>query len=192
MEACILSAASGAYFSLSAVLKVVFLSATWHHLFPMSCSGSHMATLALLYNHAAWQWCPLHSIYAAYASMLLWSPYNSKIIHHNSHSFTPHSASLKRKMCKVLNITHWWTTHSINWLHLEWSKYLTPCSRVLHKKVIGSQLVKKFPTIYGTWRSIATFTTARHHLSLSWARSIQSMHTTTPPPKSHFLRSKYH
>jgi hypothetical protein len=27
---------------------------------------------------------------------------------------------------------------------------LTPCSRVLLEKLIGSQLVKKFPTFYGT------------------------------------------
>jgi len=27
---------------------------------------------------------------------------------------------------------------------------LTPCSRVLHEKLIGSQLVKKFPAFYGT------------------------------------------
>jgi hypothetical protein len=53
---------------------------------------------------------------------------------------------------------------------------LTPWSRVLLKKVTGSQLVKKFPAFYGTRRFIDPFTSARH-LSLSWARSIQS----TPP-----------
>jgi len=46
---------------------------------------------------------------------------------------------------------------------LQWTKYLTPWSRV----------VKKFPAFYGTSRFIATFTTDCH-LSLSWARSIQS------------------
>ena len=51
---------------------------------------------------------------------------------------------------------------------------LNPWSRVLLEKLTGSQLVKKFPSFYGTWRFIATFTRARH-LSLSWARSIQSM-----------------
>jgi len=47
---------------------------------------------------------------------------------------------------------------------------LTPCSRVLLEKLIGSQLVKKFPALYGTRRFITAFTSARH-LSLSWARS---------------------
>ena len=46
---------------------------------------------------------------------------------------------------------------------------LTACSRVLLEK-----LVKKFPTVYGTWRFITTFTTARH-LSLFWASWIQSI-----------------
>ena len=51
---------------------------------------------------------------------------------------------------------------------------LTPCSTVLLQKLTGSQLVKKFFTFYGTWRFITAFTSA-HHLSLSWARSIQSI-----------------
>jgi hypothetical protein len=51
---------------------------------------------------------------------------------------------------------------------------LTPWSKVLLEKLTGSQLVKKFPTFYGTRRFITAFTSARH-LPLSWARSIQSM-----------------
>jgi len=51
---------------------------------------------------------------------------------------------------------------------------LTPCSWVLLEKLTGSQLVKKFPEFYGTRRFITAFTSARH-LSLFWARSIQSM-----------------
>ena len=51
---------------------------------------------------------------------------------------------------------------------------LTPCSRVLLEKLTGSQLVKKFPAFYGMRRFITEFTSARH-LSLSWARSIQSI-----------------
>jgi len=51
---------------------------------------------------------------------------------------------------------------------------LTPWSRVLLKKLNGFQLVKKFPTFYGTQRLITTFTSARY-LSLSWASSIQSI-----------------
>jgi len=44
--------------------------------------------------------------------------------------------------------------------------FLTPWSRVLLEKLTGSQLVKKFPTFYGTRRFITAFTSARH-LSLS-------------------------
>jgi hypothetical protein len=42
---------------------------------------------------------------------------------------------------------------------------LTPWSRVL-EKLTGLQLVKKFPSFYGTRRFITAFTSARH-LSLS-------------------------
>ena len=44
----------------------------------------------------------------------------------------------------------------------------------------GSQLVKKFPAFYGTQRFITAFTNARK-LSLSRARSIQSMHLIPLP-----------
>jgi len=47
-------------------------------------------------------------------------------------------------------------------------------SRVLVKKPTGPQLVKKFPAFYGSRNLITAFTRARH-LSLSSARSIQSM-----------------
>ena len=57
---------------------------------------------------------------------------------------------------------------------------LTPCSKVLLKKLTGFQLVKKFPAFYGTRRFITAFTGARH-LSLSWASSIQSI---PPQPTS--------
>jgi len=39
------------------------------------------------------------------------------------------------------------------------------------KKPTANQLVKKFPTFYGTLRLIIVFTTARHW-SLSWASWI--------------------
>jgi len=39
---------------------------------------------------------------------------------------------------------------------------LTPCSRVLLEKLTGSQLVNKFPAIYGTRKFITVFTRARH------------------------------
>jgi hypothetical protein len=60
---------------------------------------------------------------------------------------------------------------------------LTPRIRVLLKKITGSQPVKKFHALYGTWRFFTEFTLARH-LSLSWARSIQST-----PPKTTSWRS---
>ena len=41
-------------------------------------------------------------------------------------------------------------------------------------ELTGSLLAKKFPTFYGSSYFITAFTSARH-LSLSWARSIQSM-----------------
>ena len=46
---------------------------------------------------------------------------------------------------------------------------------VFLEKPTGFQLVKKFPTFYGTRRFITAFTSTRH-LSLSWASSIQSIH----------------
>ena len=60
---------------------------------------------------------------------------------------------------------------------------LTPCSRVLLEKLTGSQLVKKFPTFYGTRKFITAFKN-EHHLSLSWASLMQSM-----LPHSTFWRS---
>ena len=57
---------------------------------------------------------------------------------------------------------------------LPYSILYSPWSRVLLKKLTGSQLVRKFPTYYGIRRFITAFTSARH-LSLSWARSIESI-----------------
>jgi len=51
---------------------------------------------------------------------------------------------------------------------------LTPWNRVLLEKLTDSRLVKKFPALYGTRRSITAVTSARH-LSVSWAISSQSM-----------------
>ena len=50
---------------------------------------------------------------------------------------------------------------------------LTPWSRTLLEKLTGFQLVKKFPSFYGT-RKFFTALTSACHLSLSWAISIQS------------------
>jgi hypothetical protein len=51
---------------------------------------------------------------------------------------------------------------------------LTPWNRVLIEKITGSQIMKKFPAFYVTRSFITTFTSARQ-LSLSWARSVQSI-----------------
>ena len=52
-------------------------------------------------------------------------------------------------------------------------------SRVLLEKQTSFQLVKKLPTFYGTRMFIIAFTNA-HHLSLSWASSIQSIPAHPP------------
>ena len=57
---------------------------------------------------------------------------------------------------------------------------LTPWSRVLLEKLTGLQLVKKFPAFHGTRMFITALTSVRH-LSLSWARPIQSIY---PHPTS--------
>ena len=57
---------------------------------------------------------------------------------------------------------------------------LTPWYRVLLEKLTGLQLVKKLPTFHGTRRFITALTSVRH-LSLSWARPIQSIY---PHPTS--------
>ena len=57
---------------------------------------------------------------------------------------------------------------------------LTPWCRVLLEKLTGLQLVKKFPPFHGTRMFIIALTSVRH-LSLSWARPIQSIH---PHPTS--------
>ena len=62
---------------------------------------------------------------------------------------------------------------------------ITPWSRVLLPKLSGSQLVKKFPTFYGTRMIITAFTSARH-LSVTWVRSNQSMLLPSPFLNIHF------
>jgi hypothetical protein len=55
---------------------------------------------------------------------------------------------------------------------------LTPRSRFRSEKLTRPQAVNRLPAFYKTWRFTTAFTTA-HHLSLSWAISIQSM-----PPRT--------
>jgi len=59
-------------------------------------------------------------------------------------------------------------------LHVMITYWLAAWSRFLLEKLTRFQLLKKFPVFYGSRRLITTFTSA-HHLSLSWASSIQSM-----------------
>jgi hypothetical protein len=72
------------------------------------------------------------------------------------------------------------TTQTPKFFELTYLK-LTPWCRVLLEKLTGLQLVKKFPTFYGTRRFITALTSVRH-LSLSWASPIQS---TYPHPTSY-------
>ena len=48
------------------------------------------------------------------------------------------------------------------------------CSRVLLEELLDPLVVKIFPKFWGTWRFITMFTSPCH-MSLSWARLIQSM-----------------
>ena len=66
----------------------------------------------------------------------------------------------------------WHRIRNRNGLHKD-SYLLTPWNRVLLEKLASLQLVKKFPTFYGT-RSFLTALTSARHLSLSWASPIQS------------------
>jgi hypothetical protein len=63
------------------------------------------------------------------------------------------------------------------------SNWLTPWSWALLEKPPVAQLLKNFPTFYGTRRFITVFTRALHW-SLSWVRLIQSI-----PPHPVSLRS---
>jgi len=57
---------------------------------------------------------------------------------------------------------------------------LTPCSRVLLEKLTGSQLVKKFPTFYGTRRYITSFTRAcQLSVFFSQINPVHSHHPTS-------------
>ena len=77
-----------------------------------------------------------------------------------------------------------------NFIYLHTS-FLTPWSRVLLEKLTCSQLVKKFPAFYRTQRFIITAFTSARHLSLSWARSIQSMPTHPTSWRSILISSSH-
>ena len=85
------------------------------------------------------------------------------------------SVATDGQKCFVLNAQFCTFTSSMTFhILLKVTYLLTPWSRVLLQKLTTLQLVKKLPAFYGTWRFIAAFTRA-HHLSLSWATSIQSI-----------------
>ena len=67
---------------------------------------------------------------------------------------------------------------------------LTLWSRVLLEKLTGSAASQEIPRIFGTWRFITVFTSARH-LSLSWADSIQSPQTPPTSWKSILILSSH-
>ena len=60
-------------------------------------------------------------------------------------------------MAKLLTYLHTYLHNTYLFIYL-----LTLCSRVLLEKLIGSQLVNKFPAFCGTQRFITAFTCARH------------------------------
>ena len=60
------------------------------------------------------------------------------------------------------------------YMHYIFTYLITALSRVLLEKLTSSQLVKKFPAVYGTRSFITAFTSARQ-LPLYWASSIQSV-----------------
>ena len=65
-------------------------------------------------------------------------------------------------------------------LHIDWLADWLPWNRFISQKVTGFQLVKKYPAFYGIRRFITAYRRARH-VSVSWARVIQSM---SPHPTS--------
>ena len=89
---------------------------------------------------------------------------------------TSWAANVFKLYLKAKNIFTFLWLHSSPYIKVPYllNYLITQWSRVNFEKLTGSLLVKKFPTLYGTRRFITTFTRVRH-LSLSWARSIQSM-----------------
>ena len=83
------------------------------------------------------------------------------------------------------------TTYFITYLLSYLITYLlTPWSRVLLEKLTSFQLVKKFPSFYGT-RNFITALTSAQHLSLSWASSIQSIYPHPTSWRSVLISSSY-
>ena len=68
--------------------------------------------------------------------------------------------------------------------------YLTARSRALPGKLIVPKLVKDFPAFCGTRKFITTFTTT-HHLSISWATTIQYLPSYSTSWKSILILSSH-
>jgi len=78
------------------------------------------------------------------------------------------SVAGKFRLIEVFKFSNPWQTRSFETVDVFrlLTCLLTPWSTVLLEKLIGSQLVKKFPAFYGTQSFITAVTRARH-LSLS-------------------------
>ena len=93
------------------------------------------------------------------------------------------AANLTNFMCFLpwnLGATNSWNAQGlsrvvIGLLYLLLTYLLTTWCRVLLEKLIGLQLVKKYPAFHGTRRFITALTSVRQ-LSLSWACPIQSIY----------------
>ena len=115
--------------------------------------------------------------YHRYLTLNLTSAQNENISFHyklhiqSGNKYTLHKPSPKYNM--VIQVSSFCTFVN-KLLYFDITYLLTPYSRVLLEKLTGLQAVRKFPTFYGTWRFITAFISARH-LSLSWARLIQSI-----------------
>jgi len=68
--------------------------------------------------------------------------------------------------------------------------YFTPWCRVLLEKLTGLQLVKEFPAFHGTGRLVTVLTSVRH-LSLSWAKLINSIYPHTTSMRSILILFTY-
>jgi len=90
---------------------------------------------------------------------------------------TPHKSSLGRLRKFRSAVAIFYSQNKLKLL----TYLLPPWSRALLQKLTGLQLVKKFPTFYGTRKFITAFTTARHLPILSQSDPV---HTST----SHFLK----
>ena len=85
-----------------------------------------------------------------------------------AHSSPSSSAQVKNECSYNLLLLYVFMTCTQTTVHigLTFTYFLTPWSRVLLEKLTGSQIVKKIPAFYVTWRFITAFTSACH-LSLS-------------------------